>query len=276
MRLPVEQRGGGRDGHAGLFRRRHRRTARRGRGTVKSRCAPGRGPGWPVLLGHLGPGQVRDAGALTRHALVGWNPPAPVEDAAAGASRCARWPPWGPTPTRRPTYRPRSPRGSPPHCTTRARWPPRPGRRPPRGPPADPSRPAAGRLLRTGRRRRLIAVGTPPCCGGRDHTQRPHQRQPDHGGTRRCRCRPPVGGPGQPPAPVRPLSDPKRRAACPRSAIRGPAGAQGRHRCSWPAGRRSVLVLPGDRATDLVALAVAPNCSAVSSALIAQTTVTRP
>ena len=37
-----------------------------------------------------------------------------------------------------------------------------------------------------------------------------------------------------------------------------------------------VLVLPGDRATDLVALAVAPNCSAVSSALIAQTTVTRP
>ena len=50
----------------------------------------------------------------------------------------------------------------------------------------------------------------------------------------------------------------------------------GRHRCSLAGRPAIVLVLPGDRAADLVALAVAPNCSAVSSALIAQTTVTRP
>lgn len=74
-----------------------------------------------------------------------------------------------------------------------------------------------------------------------------------------------------------PLSDPKRRAAC-LSALGYPGdqpvlGAAQVQLAGRPA---IVLVLPGDRAADLVALAVAPNCSAVSSALIAQTTVTRP
>ncbi|HNM11838.1 MAG TPA: hypothetical protein PKI02_10345 [Mycobacterium sp.] len=74
-----------------------------------------------------------------------------------------------------------------------------------------------------------------------------------------------------------PLADPKRRAAC-LSALGYPGdqpvlGAAQVQLAGRPA---IVLVLPGDRAADLVALAVAPNCSAVSSALIAQTTVTRP
>lgn len=74
-----------------------------------------------------------------------------------------------------------------------------------------------------------------------------------------------------------PLTDQKRRAAC-LGALGYPGnqpilGAAPVQITGQPA---IVLVLPGDRPADLVAVAVAPNCSAVSSGLIAQTTVTRP
>lgn len=74
-----------------------------------------------------------------------------------------------------------------------------------------------------------------------------------------------------------PLADQKRRAAC-LSALGYPGsqpvlGAQPVQINGRPA---IVLVLPGDRPTDLVAVAVATNCSAISSGLIADTTVTRP
>jgi len=73
------------------------------------------------------------------------------------------------------------------------------------------------------------------------------------------------------------LADPKRRAAC-LSALGYPGsvqvlGAQPLRVDGRPA---IVLVLPGERPGELVALAVAPSCSAVDSGLIADTTVRRP
>ena len=74
-----------------------------------------------------------------------------------------------------------------------------------------------------------------------------------------------------------PLADPKRRAAC-LSGLGYPGsvqvlGAEPLHVDGRPA---IVLVLPGERPGDLVALAVAPSCSAVDTGLIADTTVRRP
>ncbi len=73
------------------------------------------------------------------------------------------------------------------------------------------------------------------------------------------------------------LADPKRRAAC-LSGLGYPGsvqvlGAEPLHVDGRPA---VVLVLPGERPGDLVALAVAPSCSAVDTGLIADTTVRRP
>jgi hypothetical protein len=74
-----------------------------------------------------------------------------------------------------------------------------------------------------------------------------------------------------------PLTDPRRRAAC-LSGLGYPGsvqvlGAQPLRVDGRPA---VVLVLPGERPGDLVALAVAPSCSAVDTGLIADTTVRRP
>ena len=74
-----------------------------------------------------------------------------------------------------------------------------------------------------------------------------------------------------------PLADQKRRAAC-LGALGYPGnqpvlGATPVEVDGQPA---IVLVLPADRPADLVAVAVAPNCSAVNSGLVARTTVTRP
>lgn len=74
-----------------------------------------------------------------------------------------------------------------------------------------------------------------------------------------------------------PLSDPKRRAAC-LSALGYPGSMQvlGAQPLTVDGRPAVVLVLPGERPGDLVALAVAPNCSAVDTGLIADTTVRRP
>lgn len=74
-----------------------------------------------------------------------------------------------------------------------------------------------------------------------------------------------------------PLADPKRRAAC-LSALGYPGSVQvlGAQQLQVDGRPAVVLVLPGERPGDLVALAVAPNCSAVDTGLIADTTVRRP
>ena len=73
------------------------------------------------------------------------------------------------------------------------------------------------------------------------------------------------------------LADPTRRAAC-LSGLGYPGsvqvlGAEPLHVDGRPA---VVLVLPGEQPGDLVALAVAPSCSAVDTGLIADTTARRP
>lgn len=74
-----------------------------------------------------------------------------------------------------------------------------------------------------------------------------------------------------------PLTDERRRASCldglGYSGSQPILGAQPVQVDGRPA---VVLVLPGERAGQLVALAVAPSCSAVSGGLVADTTVTRP
>jgi hypothetical protein len=73
------------------------------------------------------------------------------------------------------------------------------------------------------------------------------------------------------------LTDPKRRASCLNGLgypgtmqVLGAAPIQLNGRAAI------VLVLPGDRSDELVALAVNPNCSSMATGLIADTTVTRP
>jgi hypothetical protein len=74
-----------------------------------------------------------------------------------------------------------------------------------------------------------------------------------------------------------PLHDPKRRAAC-LSGLGYPGSVQvlGAQQLQVDGRPAVVLVLPGARPGDLVALAVAPSCSAVDTGLIADTTVRRP
>jgi hypothetical protein len=74
-----------------------------------------------------------------------------------------------------------------------------------------------------------------------------------------------------------PLADPKRRAAC-LSGLGYAGSLQVLGAAQLPVDGRPavVLVLPGERAGELVALAVAPSCSAVDTGLIADTTVRRP
>ena len=74
-----------------------------------------------------------------------------------------------------------------------------------------------------------------------------------------------------------PLADPKRRAAC-LTGLGYPGSLQvlGAEQTQVEGRPAVLLVLPGDRDTELVAIAVAPNCSAVSTGLIAETTVRRP
>lgn len=74
-----------------------------------------------------------------------------------------------------------------------------------------------------------------------------------------------------------PLSDPKRRAAC-LSGLGYPGSLQVLGAQPLQIGGRPavLLVLPGDRPDELVALAVSPNCSAADTGLIADTTVGRP
>jgi hypothetical protein len=74
-----------------------------------------------------------------------------------------------------------------------------------------------------------------------------------------------------------PLADPKRRAAC-LSALGYPGSLQvlGAEPLRVDGRPAVLLVLPGERPDELVALAVAPSCSAVDTGLIADTTVRRP
>jgi len=74
-----------------------------------------------------------------------------------------------------------------------------------------------------------------------------------------------------------PLADPKRRAAC-LSGLGYPGSLQvlGAEQLRVDGRPAVVLVLPGERSGELVALAVAPSCSAVDTGLIADTTVRRP
>jgi hypothetical protein len=74
-----------------------------------------------------------------------------------------------------------------------------------------------------------------------------------------------------------PLADPKRRAAC-LSGLGYPSSVQvlGAEPLRVDGRPAVVLVLPGERPGDLVALAVAPSCSAVDTGLIADTTARRP
>ncbi|HTY28678.1 MAG TPA: hypothetical protein VMD51_11135 [Mycobacterium sp.] len=74
-----------------------------------------------------------------------------------------------------------------------------------------------------------------------------------------------------------PLADPKRRAAC-LSALGYPGSLQvlGAEPLHVDGRAAIVLVLPGEHPDEVVAVAVAPNCSAVDTGLIADTTVRRP
>lgn len=73
------------------------------------------------------------------------------------------------------------------------------------------------------------------------------------------------------------LTDPKRRASC-LNGLGYPSaqpilGARPLEVTGTPA---IVLVLPGEHPDELIALAVAPNCSAIDTGLIANTSVKRP
>ena len=73
------------------------------------------------------------------------------------------------------------------------------------------------------------------------------------------------------------LADPKRRAAC-LSALGYPGSLQvlGAQPLRVDGRAAVLLVLPGEHPDQLVAVAVAPTCSAVDTGLIADTTVRRP
>lgn len=73
------------------------------------------------------------------------------------------------------------------------------------------------------------------------------------------------------------LADPKRRAAC-LSALGYPGSLQvlGAQPLRVDGRAAVLLVLPGEHPEELVAVAVAPSCSAVDTGLIADTTVRRP
>ena len=73
------------------------------------------------------------------------------------------------------------------------------------------------------------------------------------------------------------LADPKRRASC-LSGLGYPGSQQvlGAQPLTVDGRPAVVLVLPGEHPGELVALAVAPNCSSVDTGLIADTTVRRP
>ncbi|MGY4708413.1 hypothetical protein ACXDF8_02385 [Mycolicibacterium sp. CBM1] len=74
-----------------------------------------------------------------------------------------------------------------------------------------------------------------------------------------------------------PLADPRRRASC-LSGLGYPGSIQvlGAEQVQIDGRAAVVLVLPGDRPDELVGVAVAPNCSAVDTAKIADTAVRRP
>lgn len=73
------------------------------------------------------------------------------------------------------------------------------------------------------------------------------------------------------------LTDPQRRASC-LSGLGYPASTRVLGARPIQAGGQSgvLLVLPGEQADTLVALAVAPNCSSADTGLFADTTVRRP
>jgi hypothetical protein len=73
------------------------------------------------------------------------------------------------------------------------------------------------------------------------------------------------------------LTDPKRRASC-LNGLGYPATMQvlGAAPMQINGSAAIVLVMPGDHPDELIALAVPPSCSSVSTGLIANTTVTRP
>lgn len=73
------------------------------------------------------------------------------------------------------------------------------------------------------------------------------------------------------------LTDAKRRASC-LNGLGYPASMQvlGAEPIQINGSAAIVLVMPGDHPTQLIALAVSPNCSTASTGLIADTTVTRP
>jgi len=73
------------------------------------------------------------------------------------------------------------------------------------------------------------------------------------------------------------LTDAKKRASC-LKGLGYPASMQvlGAEPIQINGSAAIVLVMPGDRPTELIALAVSPNCRTASTGLIADTTVTRP
>lgn len=79
------------------------------------------------------------------------------------------------------------------------------------------------------------------------------------------------------PADLGPLQDPQRRAAC-LVALGYPAATKvlGGRSVEVAGQHRVLLVLSGDRAGSVVALAVAPNCNSADTGLLADTVVDRP